>query len=80
MVFAKTLIPVRVKGGHMGMFGAKMGYWEVNSIKDPRWNNSGKAQGLICNGGPSIMKDWIKQCRKKYGKPPNDCYKSFHKD
>ena len=64
----------------MSMFGAKMGSWSVSSKKDNRWNKSGRAYGLVCDGDPSEMKNWIKECKKNYGKPPDDCYMSFYKD
>ena len=62
------------------MFGPKMGSWSVSSKIDSRWNKSGRAYGLVCNGGPSEMQDWINECKKNYGEPPDDCYKSFYKD
>jgi hypothetical protein len=52
--------------------GARMGTWTVDSEKDARWNNSGRAVGLVCEGGPKEMQDWIDECKKKYGKPPDD--------
>ena len=64
----------------MGMFGPKMGSWSVHSIKDARWNKSGRAAGLVCEGGPPEMEEWIKECIEKHGDPPDDCYKSFMKD
>jgi hypothetical protein len=64
----------------MSMFGPKMGSWSVNSMKDPRWNKSGRGYGLVTSGGPSEMREWIKQCREKYGDPPDDCCQNFMKD
>jgi len=57
----------------MRMFG-------VHSDTDSRWNKSGRAKGLLCDGGPQEMQDWIKECRKKYGAPPKDASHSFYKD
>ena len=62
------------------MFGPKMGSWCVTSKSDPRWNNSGRSEGLCCNGGPQEMQDWIEECKKKYGEPPADATMSFMKD
>lgn len=62
------------------MFGPKMGTWSVESKSDPRWNKEGRAKGLVCDGGPQAMKDWIKHCKQKYGKVPDDAYESFMKD
>jgi hypothetical protein len=64
----------------MSMFGPKMGSWSVHSESDPRWNKSGRAEGLCCMGGPQEMKDWIEECKKKYGEPPADATMSFMKD
>jgi hypothetical protein len=62
------------------MFGPKMGTWWVYSELDPRWNLSGRSSGLVCEGGPSELQDWIKLCRKNYGEPPEDCEQGFMKD
>jgi hypothetical protein len=62
------------------MFGPKMGAWTIRSIKDPRWNNNGRADGLVCEGGPKEMKDWVKSCKEKYGESPEDLMWSFWKD
>lgn len=62
------------------MFGPKMGTWSVYSKSDSRWNKSGRASGLVCTGGPQKMKDWIKECKEKYGDPPEDATMSFMKD
>jgi hypothetical protein len=65
----------------MGMFGGpKMGTWTVRSKTDPRWNNSGRALGLVCWGGPEEMQDWITKCKKEFGEPPEDAEMSFWKD
>jgi len=69
-----------VLNGVATMFGPKMGSWSVYSKKDPRWNNSGRAEGLCCTGGPQEMQDWIKECERKYGKRPVDLTASFMKD
>ncbi len=55
------------------------GGWQVHSETDPRWNNSGTAYGCVATGGPQEMKDWIEECRKKYGDPPPDATMSFMK-
>lgn len=62
------------------IFGPKMGTWTVHSDKDPRWNASGRATGLVCDGGPKAMKDWVKSCKEKYGDAPKDLIGSFWKD
>lgn len=65
----------------MSMFSRpKMGTWAVNSEKDPRWNKTGRAPGLISMGGPQEMRDWIAKCKKLYGDPPEDATMSFFKD
>ena len=64
----------------MGMFGPKMGTWEVNSKKDSRWNKSGRVYGCVTTGGTDEMRTWIKQCKEKYGDPPDDATESFFKD
>ena len=64
----------------MGMFGPKMGTWEVHSKKDSRWNKSGRGYGWVTTGGPDEMRVWIKQCKEKYGDPPDDATESFFKD
>lgn len=57
-----------------------MGTWTVHSKIDPRWNKSGRARGLCCLGGPREMQDWIDECKKGFGEPPDDATKSFLKD
>lgn len=64
----------------MNMFGPKMGTWDVRSNSDPRWNKSGRDEGLACLGGPDSMKAWIEDCKAKYGAPPKDATMSFIKD
>lgn len=58
----------------------RMGSWYVHSTKDPRWNKSGRAEGLCCEGGPTEMKEWIDECRRNYGEPPDDATMGFMKD
>lgn len=58
----------------------RMGSWWVRSKKDPRWNADGRGYGLVTGGGPQEMQDWIEECRKKYGDPPDDCEHGFMKD
>ena len=62
------------------MFGPKMGSWYVSCKSDPRWNKSGRAEGLCCSGGPQEMKDWIDECKKNFGEPPADAEQEFMKD
>lgn len=64
----------------MGLFGPKMGTWTVHSDDDPRWNCTDKAEGLVCEGGPQEMKDWVDRCTKLYGAPPDDLTVGFIKD
>jgi hypothetical protein len=64
----------------MNIFGPRMGTWYVSSQSDPRWNNSGRASGLVTEDGPQAMKDWIEQCRRNFGEPPEDAVKGFMKD
>jgi hypothetical protein len=62
------------------MFGPKIGTWRGMCKSDPRWNKSGRGEGLITSGGPKEMWNWIEQCKEKYGEPPNDAQMSFVKD
>jgi hypothetical protein len=62
------------------MFGPKMGSWGVESKKDPRWNKTGRGEGLVCTGGPSEMHVWVDECKKNYGKVPDDAEYWFYKD
>ena len=64
----------------MSMFGPKMGSWLVHSEEDPRWNSSGRAEGLVCQGGPLEMQAWIEHCKAVFGDPPKDASMSFMKD
>jgi hypothetical protein len=64
----------------MSMFGPRMGTWWVHSKSDPRWNKSGRAEGFAMCGGPKEMQDWIEECKKKYGEPPEDATMEFWKD
>lgn len=64
----------------MSMFGPKMGTWRVHSEEDSRWNCTGRAKGLVCQGGPAEMQDWIKQCKATFGDPPKDASMMFMKD
>lgn len=64
----------------MSIFGPKMGSWQVHSDKDPRWNKLGRSYGLVTGGGPLEMREWIKECNKKYGDPPDDTKQNFMKD
>ena len=62
------------------MFGPRKGVWSVYSKSDPRWNKSGEGYGLVAAGGAIEQKEWLKKCREKYGKEPNDLEMSFYKD
>jgi len=64
----------------MGMFGPKIGTWTVHSDSDPRWNKEGRGYGLVTEGGPCEMREWIEECKKKYGEVPADTTESFWKD
>lgn len=68
------------KGVDMSIFGPRMGSWRVYSETDPRWNKSGRAEGLVTSGGPPEMQEWIDECIEKYGDPPDDAKQSFYKD
>lgn len=57
-----------------------MGTWWVDCKSDPRWNNSGRGYGLVCNGGPGELSEWIEKCKKEYGEPPKDAHMGFMKD
>lgn len=61
------------------MFGPKLGYWDVSSKTDPRWDKSGEDYGLVSEGGPPRMKEWLKECKEKFGEIPEDLIASFHK-
>ncbi len=58
----------------------RMGTWMVHSDSDPRWNKSGRGEGLVTSGGPQDMKNWIEECKKNYGEPPDDATREFWKD
>ena len=62
------------------IFGPRMGSWSVHSDTDPRWNKEGRDYGLVCNGGPRVMRDWVDHCKKTLGEIPEDCTSSFYKD
>lgn len=64
----------------MSMFGPKKMYWTVRSKSDSRWNKSGEGMGLVVDGGPQEMKDWIEKCREIYGDPPSDATFSCMKE
>lgn len=64
----------------MSMFGPKMGSWCIHSKIDPRWNKNGRGYGLVVTGGPSEAKDWIEECKKKFGPEPKDLELGFMKD
>ena len=49
--------------------GTGEGKWTVRSAIDPRWNRSGLGfSGALLEE----MKDWISECRMRYGKEPED--------
>lgn len=58
----------------------RMGTWIVHSNSDSRWNKSGRGYGEVSSGGPQEMKEWIEECIKNFGEPPDDATKSFYKD
>jgi hypothetical protein len=64
----------------MSIFGPKMGTWWVRSELDPRWNKTGRGMGLVCCGGPTEFQEWIEECKKEYGNPPEDAECGFWKD
>lgn len=59
---------------------AGMGSWGFESKKDPRWNKKGIGFGSVSTGGPKEMEIWIKECKEKYGEPPDDLEQWFYKD
>ncbi len=63
----------------MGFFDRKPGKWKVYSKIDPRWDNGGDADGLVCEGGPPEMATWIRECIEKYGEAPKDLTQEFRK-
>lgn len=63
----------------MGMFGGE-GTWWVSCKSDPRWNKSGRGFGAVTAGGPQKMKDWIEECKNKFGDVPEDAECGFMKD
>ena len=64
----------------MSMFGPRAGCWYVQSVTDPRWNKSGRGMGLVMSGGPEELKEWLTECKTKYGEAPADCTMGFMKD
>lgn len=62
------------------MFSEKMGTWYVESKSDPRWNQHGRGEGLVCCGGPQAIDDWLESCKARYGEVPKDATRSFFKD
>jgi len=50
---------------------AKKIKWSISSKKDPKWNKSGTCGGFI-SLSPRDANNWLKKCRKKYGKQPSD--------
>ncbi len=62
------------------MFGPKKGTWWISSESDPRWNDEGRAKGLVCAGGPSEITEAFERKKKKLGKPPKDLKQGFMKD
>jgi len=62
------------------MFGPKLGSWSVSCKSDSRWNKNGRGYGLCCDGGPKEMKEWIEECKEKYGDVPSDATMEFMKD
>jgi hypothetical protein len=62
------------------MSGPKLGTWFVHSETDPRWNKSGRNEGLVTCGGPEEMQEWIDYCMKEFGDVPDDAAKAFYKD
>jgi hypothetical protein len=63
----------------MSMFGSIDGAWGVSSKTDPRWNKSGEAPILVCSGWPQALRDWVEECRAKYGEMPEDLKGWQHK-
>ena len=65
----------------MNMLGIRPGSWSLTSIKNNKWNTSGRTDGWACSGGmcPEAEKE-LKRLKKKYGKPPKDLEYFFMKD
>ena len=64
----------------MTMFGPKSGTWWLSSKDDPRWDKSGKGDGLLTGGYPEEAEEWVKEGKEKYGIPPKDLTFGFMKD
>lgn len=62
------------------MFGPKMGTWSVHSVKDPRWNKSGRKEWLCTAGNTPEAEQWAKECKEKFDEYPDDLEYSFFKD
>ncbi len=63
----------------MGIFGPKIGIWNVTSESDPKWDKIGEGKGYVTSGGPSEIYEWIKECEERYSKKPEDLKISFFK-
>lgn len=64
----------------MSIFGAKPGWWCIESVSDPRWNKSGNSENIMF---PLVCKEaqkWVDECKEKYGEPPADVECSQMKD
>ena len=62
----------------MGMFGSE-GEWSLRSVKDPRWNCSGR--GFISMGSrPEEADAKIEEMEEKFGEMPDDLTYSCIKD
>jgi hypothetical protein len=65
----------------VSIFGdPKEGTWWLKSKNDPRWNKTSRGFGLVTESGPGELGSWLKECRKKFGRPPDDCECGFAKD
>lgn len=62
------------------MFGPKPGTWSIESQSDPRWNKYGRSMMLVTAGYPPDAQAWIDECKRLYGKPPDDLAYSCMKD
>lgn len=64
----------------MSMFGPKPGSWSLHSLKDPRWNASGRDDIMVSAGICPEAQRRIAELRAQLGAPPDDLEYSCMKD
>lgn len=61
-------------------FNLREGSWQIWSESDPRWNRSGRSDGVGLFTMPLEAKDAIEKLKAKLGEPPEDLNWSYMKD